>query len=392
LLNNEIDLNGIKARSGKFKNRTDITKALERLNTFDSLGKNAVNNIRRNFFDKHQESTLKEKYFDRYGKYIFYAFSEFTVFHAHNQATLSLREELGKNADVLLKPMLFDGQGMARIFNSHLDKLTEKLKNPIEEFGNETPKIKTIQKNLNDTKIRFNNAVESFEKQRVMNYLKNIPKTNIHKDNDIGSNLLKICNKWYKNIYSTVAFQSGLICGFFYIIEKNSCESLDDALIEKLFHEYIESLNKFFSPSSFKELKIIMNLFEGKTSGDNASTLKIVEKSEDTFRSVINLDEMQPDQWPKYMYVLLEIWKSSNDSINKEIENVLKQCRCQVFETLYNKKKEEYLIKENKTSDDFNHDMKENVINDSFLIYKNFMSIFGKADDLILEEIKKTVE
>jgi Flp pilus assembly protein TadD len=51
---------------------------------------------------------------------------------------------------------------------------------------------------------------------------------------------------------------------------------------------------------------------------------------------------MQPDQWPKYKYLLLELWNPQEPVLNEVLAGERSQCRSEVFRALYENNKIAY--------------------------------------------------
>src|SRR5262249_1440762 len=80
-------------------------------------------------------------------------------------------------------------------------------------------------------------------------------------------------------------------------------------------------------------LKNLLKAFFYDVEGERAEEWKPVPTG-DTFSSVVFRGEMKPDEWPKYRYLLLELWHSA-DPIIEEVRKAERDlCRRQAFESL----------------------------------------------------------
>jgi hypothetical protein len=115
------------------------------------------------------------------------------------------------------------------------------------------------------------------------------------------------------------------------------------------FQKYLDDISQFFTPKSVAQFKNISDVFAGSVDGD-PSDWKII-KTNYTFRSIVHSEEMQPDQWPKYKYLLLELWSPNSPVLKETIDKNLLVCRKQVFKSLVDKKRDEWLIDNQKHED-----------------------------------------
>lgn len=382
LLSRSGDSDGVSARSGRFSSRTDFMEAKARLECLDELGQDVANSIRRNLFSSGVEEKLSIKFYEKYGSEMVRAFTKFKAFDAHNAAAIALKESLGSHSDVHLKPMLFDGQGMSRVFEDHREKLGTRLDQGY--FNTDVPKIIEIKKQLDETSSRLNDSIRMFKKTRIEKYLEDIPKQKKENDDgDIEPKLQRICNSWFENIFSSIAFQAALICGFFDEVESYEL-ACDPVRVDtgKEFELYLLSLDRFFVPTTFPKLKVLITLLEGRAEGDTAMNLTVVQSSPETFRNVVYWGEMQPDQWPKYKYLMLECWTPADADFKDFVTRRLADSRKQVFIALYHKIKKNYLAENSILEDNLTRPQLDYVFTTSFDAYSVFLKLLGKASSI----------
>ena len=309
----------------------------------------------------------------------------------HNNACFALKEELGRHSDPHLKPMLFDGQGLLKVFECHRIKLGQKLNENY--FAEDSIKIKEFKKQLDLTKNKLDESLEIFRKNRIKAYLANIsPSTLITNNSEIEPKLYKYCNSWFDSIFTTVAFQSALICGFFEDMENyNLSHPTEKIDIHIVFEEYLEDIGNFFIPKSFSKLKTLINVFEGKPSGENASELAIIHDSANSFRKVVHRGEMQPDQWPKYKYLLSECWSPKNVRLKNYLNERIILVRKEIFKALYFETKKEYLTSKSILEDNLEKPQMEEIFNNTYENYKSFLTLFGRGGIITKLEMKKAL-
>lgn len=385
LLLEDGDINGVSKRSGVFSKRKTnqyFEKALNRLDCENVLGADAFEKISRDVFTTEDETKLGDVFKARYGNNILKGLSTFKPFDAFSRASQTIKNEVDKHADVHLKPMLFDGQGIGRVFKEHKDLLKLRLSEGY--FKHDVPKIETFSKSLEATHANYEDTVLSFQSELVREYLSEISKSKYTGADGILESAIKEVNKLYRDVFSTVAFQASLICGYYTEFEKNSdlFEGDLNLSIEDCFNEYLEQQNKFFKPNSFDRMKTIFSLLFGDATGEDFTNLEIRERSKNSFRKVVFSGEMAPDEWPKYKYLMLEIWKPSNAVFEERLEKEREKARLQILTNLVTKNLKEYCENETKKESDLTEAEKTKIIGSSFDSYKAMLKLIGKASQL----------
>ena len=395
MLDNRKDVDGIRKREGKFGNRTTgqyFENALNRLDCENQLGADAYHIINRSIFSKSQEESLTDVFFQRYGNNILKGLSKFSPFDSFARATQFVKAYAEKHADVHIKPMLFDGQGIARVFDEHRQSLIRRLGENY--FNHDVPKIESFKKSLDSTKERYDETVRQFNIYLCREYLNDVAsgKYKDKTDGDIQEKAITLVVRLYKQIFTTVAFQAALICGFYSEIEKISDLYVGghDIDIVEAFDEYLDVLNRFFKPSSFEKFKSLISLFFGEASGEDVGSITIIEPSRTSFRTIVHPAEMAPDEWPKYKYLLLEVWTSKNETINTELDKSREYCREQALKSLFDRKTRSYCQSNSKHESELDDDEKEKIMDDSFSDFKDMLKYFGKASTLN-QSLKKKV-
>ena len=130
-------------------------------------------------------------------------------------------------------------------------------------------------------------------------------------------------------------------------------------------------------------------MFTGEVVGDTASEWKI-SQSNQTFRSVVYRGEMQPDQWPKYKYLLMEIWKPSHQALKTEVEVERKRCRGEVFSALHNSYLTAYCRENRKLEDQLDRTEQTQIFNQAFDAYNGLLRNLG-ASALDRDEMKTAI-
>lgn len=392
MLNNE-DVKGATSRSGKFYKRTDLNTyvCMDRLDGRNLLGSVAADSTTRDNFTTDAADKLRKSFFGHYGVAIIEAFQLFSPYEAHNKAAINLETRLESHEDRTLRPILFEGQGMGRVFEAHRTTLKDKLKGG--SFHTDVPKIEAIAKKLDATAGRITSAILAFQQERAELLLANITdKSKLKQGAEFNNKIIAWVNGFYENVLTTVAFQAGFICGFYGEVEKANIElskkgkpTLDR---KECFREYVGQLNKFFIPKSTIQLRKLVSIFSGELD-EEISEWKIA-KTNFTFRNVVYRGEMQPDQWPKYKYLFLEVWDPSSDVLKSLVKSERDKCRGQIFSSLYSIYKATYCLSKSKTEDNLDKDELNIIFNDAYNSYSVFLKNIG-ADKLPKGDMNKAV-
>jgi len=393
LLNNATDLNGVSDRSGKFKSRRTnafFDMALSRLNASDYLTQDQQKGINRNNFTTHVERKFIESFSSNYISRFLKIFHDLHVFTAHTNATYRLSEEIKNKGDIESLSLFFDGQNGLKNFQEHRRILSEKL-----DSNEGAPKLIEIVGNLNGKNNSLENWKSILQKIRAQRFIGIDNKKKSFKDektDEIHQTVINKVNDLYDNIITTVAFQAAITCTYFNIVEDLSLDSSEfslnkdcsDSKSDKLLLDYVDSINGFFKVEKFRDFKKLVDIFIGSTQGSSASELTDpIAKSKQSFREIIAPNEMKPDSWPKYRYLILEMLVlSDNDAqlfINKEID----LCRQQIFKILLNRNKNAFSKEENIPSDKLTDSIVKKIHQSTFDQYKSFLDAnFGKTIEI----------
>ncbi|BCO09222.1 hypothetical protein GF1_15980 [Desulfolithobacter dissulfuricans] len=393
LMLNDGYVSGIAPRTGKFSNRKDLNSyvCMERLDGRNLLGADVANITTRDNFSQSTAETLQKSFMHRYGNFIIACYEQFRPFLVHSSAVLDLETKLEVHEDRTLKPILFEGQGMSRVFYEHRKNLKTKLKN--REFSTDVPKIEAIAKRLDATAERIQKSLESFQRERASLFFKNVTdKRKLKKGDDLLEQIVFWLNDLYENVLTTVAFQSALICAFFTELDKTNTKldkiSQNALDTDSTFDEYIGQINDFFTPKTSSQFRKLVSVFTGDFQGEIADW-KIV-KTPSTFRNVVYRGEMQPDQWPKYKYLILEIWNPTNSILNKNISQERYKCQRQIFSSLYNSIKADHCLKNSKLEENLTKDELHSIFD---LTYNNYRALLKNIGSSILpkKEMKEAV-
>lgn len=394
LLNSGSEADGVKPRSGNFSIRKNLNTyvCMERLGGRNLLGAEVANSTQRDSFTTNTAEKLGDNFNAQYGDFIVSTFEQFTLYESHNRAVLNFEKRIEENQDRQLRPILFEGQGISRVFEDHRANLKKKLKDGV--YNTKVPEIQSIANRLDATAKRIEDGIESFRAERADFCIQSISDKNKLKTSEgkIMSEVVRWFNEFFENILTTVAFQSGLICAFFGELEKANIEAIKDEqdrlITQQYFEEYIQQLNSFFVPKTSSQFKKLVRVFTGEISGE-ISDWTIIPTNQ-TFKEVVYRGEMQPDQWTKYKYLFLEIWQPTHEGLKGTVIRERHKCRQQIFSALYNTYKASYCKNSSKLEDSLDKVELADIFNRSFNAYAELLKTIN-AESLNESEMKKAI-
>jgi hypothetical protein len=359
------------------------------------LGGEVSELTKRDYFTKDTARKLEEVFQERYGKFIVSFFEKIKAYEFHNKAVLNLEKKIEVDQDRQLKPILFEGQGISRVFEAHRENLKQDIQNGVLE----RPEVQSIYEHLNSTAQRINQRIEGFRKERAELYLKNISNGTKKLKSDSGD-IFPDISKWFdQDFYSlltTIAFQTGLVSTFFAEVEKlynqNSQEFNNIGLenLEEYFEEYIETINNFLTPNTYPKFKKLVGVLNGKIQDSN-DELKVISTNK-TFRSIVLSGQtLQPNQFPKYKYLLLEIWRPSDSGLAKVVSEERQKCREQVFSYFYDKQIKDYGEEKSKMIEQLTSEDKDSIFESSYRDYEALLSNLGAEEKPDRETLKNWV-
>lgn len=358
---------------------------LRRLNGVNLLGDEVANSTTRYAFTPDARDLLVESFQSRYGKQIVKGFQSFWPFKSMADAAIKLEAEVRwKQHDLQNHANLFEGQGIRRVFTSYIDLLAAELdeKYPHKQYP---PELRELLEQFEGTRQRMRGFQEQFSRMRAAGLLAAIS------DTKLVDPLVKAVHELYRTMFTTSAFQTALFITFFSAIEAlNEGHRVNgDETEDSLFSEYIASLNAYFKPEAEQEAKRLLTVFSGKVAGTfGASNMKISDNAY-TLRRIVIPGELRPDEWPKFRYILLEMWKTNNPKLQSLIYDNVKQSRSEVLRSFNEREVKEYCEK---------HGIDASQIEEKKLkgIYASSLKMFIEAlTDLVgtlPEEEKKRLE
>jgi hypothetical protein len=380
VLNKLEDVNGAKPRAGNYYLRTDLEPAaFRRLNGRNILGADLADATSRQFYTATAGDLLTKEFRERFGNYIVSAFQKFAPYEAHSGAVFWLSEKLRSQANTRIRPILFEGQGIGRTFAAHTANLAAKIES--QEFGADAPKLKEILDRLVSTQKLVDESISKLNFERAERFLSNVSDKRALKIEDgvIHLRVVEFINRLYDNVLTTVAFQTAMIAGFFCELERANLERSKLGLIavdtQTAFDGFMADINGFFSPSSSREFRRLVEVFQDGLEGE-VREWKITP-SNSTFRRVVYRGEMQPAQWPKYKYLILEIWRAAGTELEGSLTVERDKSRRQIFASLEHEYQKEFLTRNLKREENLTSADRTEITNAAYEAFKKFLRNVG---------------
>jgi hypothetical protein len=381
LLSQATDLSGVKQRRGNYANRVrlDNEGALERLDGRNKLGADMANMISRNKFSVAAGEILSDQFMSRHGKIIQQILEKFKPFEWHTACTLNLQKELETNKP-RVKTILFDGQGIYNVFHEHRKNLKEKFSSG--KFKEVDAEIESLLTRLDGEAESIKSAISDLYKKRFDQFIHGISdRSKVLRDGHSEKLHQFLNQKLYMNVLTTVAFQTALVTTFINAFE-NSCGlnfwQTKEGDIESELENYLRNVEVLFCPNSAAKLKNLIEVFEGQVdeSPDGLRDFKVIP-SKSTFRSIVYSEEMKPEQFPKYRYLLIELWTPIDPSLKGYVLREKQKCRAQIM-IAHVRKCRELFIRDNRILEEnltrANHkEIQQNAAES----YKSLIKCFG---------------
>jgi hypothetical protein len=349
---------------------------MSRLDGRNALGRDRARATKRDLFTNDAAEALRTRFMQRYGTYVVHTFERFEPYEYHNKAAIDLQKDLDAAQDRRIQPILFEGQGIGKVFERHRKNLEEKLKDDF--FGGQSPEVRAVLDRLNGTAKRLEKAVADLRAMRADYYLGNLDATRRAVQTDAGTwheTITSWLDTLYADVYKSVAFQSALVCGFFEELERVKRPGVQDMhgelAVDALFADYMGQLNAFFVPQTVPQLRRLVGITSGEMHEDDLD--QGITPSNQTFRAVAFPGEMKPDEWPKYRYLLLEVWHPSDPEVAASAAATRALCRQQLFAKLHSDNKRAYLRETMTLEEDLSRDELQGIFDRSYEAYTGFL-------------------
>lgn len=305
---------------------SDIGKLLKRLNAVEKLTSEEREVTKRKSFEDKTIQKLKLAFEDRIYPIIEKGYSNFLPFSIHLDKFHDFKTK--ELANKTVHAILFEGQGLSNVFNSHIRYLSKE----VSDNASTSSEIEKALDSFKSTRDYIDQKLEESKKQRnIALYGPWVDDAGFHKEAD----------SIFSNTFFTSAFQTAFFMTYFSIIDKYSSDgSISNNDLHEFFDEYIQSVNKTFEKDSRKPFKIF-EMFLGGVKKDNNSYSYF--PSNYCMKKLLIPGEMKPDEWTSFRYFFLECWKSGNNDINTLIYDDVIQCRKDILKKYVDREIRHYL-------------------------------------------------
>jgi hypothetical protein len=361
---------GIEARGKVGAPRKRLDEAFERLGLKDELTSDQKNfNTRTNYSDEIAE-IFRDRWTNLYVPVIDRLLGKLHPFAAFARATINLHQELQSKRDTELEKMLFDGQATSRTFDDFREGLNRRVQD--KEPSWTTPEIKETLARVNALLVGRKATVESMKATRalfLMDSLSAQATKQIIVDNVVAKPVRDAIDGLFENVFSTVAFQTAMVCTYAEAIQYSfgSIQHSSPALLD----EYVEAINRLLRPKSIPDLKNLMRVFEGELVCEPEVKLTT---GGPTFRQVVLHGELQPAEWPKYRYLLLELWEPSVPELKLQIDADRAKARAAVAQSLFRRRLLEHCVENRIDEANLAKEAKAEILAKAKAMYEEFLT------------------
>jgi len=361
---------GIEARGKVGAPRKRLDEAFERLGLKDELTSDQKNvNTRTNYSDEIAE-IFRKKWSEMYVPIIDRVFGKIHPLAAFARATINLNQELVSRRDAELEKMLFDGQATSRTFDDFREGLNRRVQD--KEPNWTTPEIKETLDRVNGLMASRKASVESMKATRalfMLDAMSGPAKRQVIHEGVVAKPVREAIDRMFENVFSTVAFQTAMVCTYVEAIQIGfgGIQHSTSAFLD----EYIESINGLLRPKNISELKALMHTFEGELVVE--PDVKLTSGGP-TFRQVVIPTEMQPAEWPKYRYLLLELWKPTAPELQNVVDADRASARAAVAQALYRRRIKAYCEDNRIDESDITKEVKAEIMVKSKSMYEEFLA------------------
>lgn len=314
--------------------RKKLDYAFERLQLRDELTQEQRDANTKSNYSEEIAKHFRRSWQELYVPIIDRVFGKFQPFAAFSIATISLRKDLQSRRDTVLEKMLFDGQSTSRTFDEFQDGLKRRVDE--NEPGWSTPEIKETLSRANDVLAGRKKAVLEMKENRakaILDTLSSSAKKIAIIDGVVEKPIRDAIDRIYENVFNTIAFQTAIVCTYAEAVREvyKGVNNVPEASID----EYLASLNVLFAPVNIDKLSNFLQVFDGQLSVEDG--MKYIPGGP-TFRNVVLPGELQPAEWPKYRYLMLELWKPTANELREFVDADRKSARSAVARSLYKRR------------------------------------------------------
>jgi hypothetical protein len=371
----------IEARGRVGAPRKRLDEAYDRLNLKEELTQEQRDLNNKTNYSEEFAGHFRKQWEKLYIPIIDKIYAKFRPFAAFSEAALSIEKAVTDKRDTVLSKMLFDGQSTARTFEKFHDGLGRRISEP--EWN--TPEIRQTYDSTTGVLNSRKQAVSDLRELRAKNLLEGLSpagKKVVISDGIVLKPIRDAIDKIFENVFNTIAFQTALVCTYAEAIKEVYKDV--SATSEGCLDEYLSGANSLFAPTNLEKLNDFFRVFEGEFSNDEQ--LKWIPGGPWTFRSVVLNGELQPAEWPKYRYLLLELWKPSEPKLREWVETDRLMLRASVAKLFYKRRLNAYCEEHRLAVGDVTLEQQKLLKKSVLEVYERFLSSILHTKKVSLNE------
>lgn len=391
LLNDqEVVLSPMSARRGNYalRSKLDEYNAIDRLNAKNMLGMDSVARLTRGSYTGEEAEKLSEQYMNSFGQVILYILKEFKPFAYFSTVTLDVHTIVAAN-NQKLKSILFDGQGVQGVFEQHRSHLKDELKK--DGFSNNRAEVESLITQLDAQKMEIDKTIEAIHSERALKLIDALEdKSRVYRKGAVLAPAIRgFVDKLYSNVLTTVAFQTALVSTYIGLLEQAFGVDFwykEPEKNEAELTNYLACIESLFCPVKVTDLKRLVAVFEGSlvVSSEDMSAHQI-NRTDTTFKPVVMTEEMKPDLWPKYRYILLELWRPLDGKMEEVRQSQLVTCRQIVLQGRERVLRDRYLKEVGRGEDSLTDRQRASIKKKAVESYRTFLG--NLAPSLVAEPL-----
>lgn len=331
-------VSGLTPKAIRMGARRHPATAFHRLHLNDILSQDERDSTRRDNYTDKVARAVEVGWRKIFGPLIVRLLGEVHPLKVHENASLLKNAELEQAvSEGALRAILFDGQGTARVLERFEAQLKDNIRDDAANWA--TPEIEATKKTIENLNQKRTQIEKNLRQVRATLYFENFKgqlKTKLRADGLIVKKLEDFATDIVTRVFGTVAFQAALVYTLVDMTEACGAE-----LADEFVDEYIQGLNRFFAPTTDAALRGLVGVMAGSLveSGEQLD----IAQTNTTFRDVVYPGEMQPDEWPKYRYLILETWKSKNTAVAQKVSEELTKLRAEIMDKVIESEVKRYL-------------------------------------------------
>lgn len=366
------DTSGISNRGGAFSLRTKVEELLARLNGHDLLGTNTAGATRRDSYSASTAAILSAEFERLYGGLLIRLLRSWGPGREWLVAFAELEQQVRQSEMPQLHQLMFGGQGMAAAFDEHLVNVRRRLKENDPLIGTEEAKaaVDRMAAVMNRHKALVAEARKNARTAWVAAAGISAAPSSLDKFLDETLTLVR-----------TIAFQAAYVCTFFEgaeYVERRDDEVDALSFRTQMVEEYVASVNSLLRPSDSASLVRLVEVFAGAPL--DLDTLEMPAPTRQGYRHLVVAGELQPEAWPRYRFLFLELWSTSSLELSDYIQRERRVCRGSVFVLAYRRSLRERAIDAGVSIDDAPEEMREGAFRETFTGLSRLVKLLSNED------------